>query len=97
MGLYHTTEQTGDSFDPLSDTKTCSCVLCAPATDQANCRSRSGSASPTLMFNNYCVSTSTTTQCGGGDNMMFWLLRPENKGALTPQQGQVMRANPVVR
>ena len=29
--------------------------------------------------------------------MMFWLLRPESRAALTPQQGQVMRANPLVR
>jgi hypothetical protein len=98
MGLYHTTEQLGDSFDPLSDTKTCSCDVCAPASSQANCSSRNPTAtSPTLMFNNYCVRTTTTPQCGGGENLMFWLLRPESNGALSPQQGQVMRANPVVR
>jgi hypothetical protein len=96
LGLYHPTEQFGDSFDPLSDTKTCACTACLPANMQASCASNHPSGTPVQVTNNYCVSTSTT-QCGGGDNMMFWLLRPESKGTLTPQQGQVMRANPLVR
>jgi hypothetical protein len=97
MGLYHTTEQFGDSFDPLSDTKTCSCDVCATVNAQASCASKRPPGQPTQMTNDRCVSTSQTPQCGGGDNLMFWLLRPESRGTLTPQQGQVMRANPVVR
>jgi hypothetical protein len=46
------------------------------------------------MQNSFCVGQST---CGGGDNLMFWLVAAESTGALSPQQGQVMRANPVVR
>jgi Cys-rich repeat protein len=95
MGLYHTTEQTGDFFDPISDTKTCACSACAPA---GSARNACGAASsPTLMFNRYCVSTASSPQCGGGDDLMFWFLDVESRGTLTPQQGQVMRANPVVR
>ncbi len=94
MGLYHTTEQMGDSFDPISDTKRCPCSTCAPTANQAAC---GASSSPTLMFNRYCVSTATSPQCGGGDDLMFWFLDVESRGTLSPQQGQVMRANPVVR
>jgi len=95
MGLYHTTEQTGNTFDPISDTKTCACSACAPA---GSARNACGAASsPTLMFNRYCVSTASSPQCGGGDDLMFWFLDVESRGTLTPQQGQVMRANPVVR
>ncbi len=94
MGLYHTTEQMGDSFDPISDTKRCPCSTCAPTANQAAC---GASSSPTLMFNRYCVSTASVPQCGGGDDLMFWFLDVESQGTLSPQQGQVMRANPVVR
>ena len=97
LGLYHTTEQYGDSFDPLSDTKTCACTSCVPQNMQASCASNRPAGTPVQVTNNYCVSTNTTPPCGGGDNMMFWLLRPESRAALTPQQGQVMRANPLVR
>jgi hypothetical protein len=97
MGLYHTTEMFGDSFDPLSDTKTCACTSCAPANVLASCSSNHPAGTPTVMANNYCTSTSSTSQCGGGDNMMFWRLAAESRGTFTPQQGQVMRANPVVR
>jgi hypothetical protein len=95
MGLYHTTEQTGGSFDPISDTRTCACSVCAPA---GSARNACGAASsPTLMFNRNCVSGASSPQCGGGDNLMFWFLDVESKGTLSPQQAQVMRANPVIR
>jgi hypothetical protein len=94
LGLYHTTEQTGDSFDPISDTRTCACTACAPA---GAARNACGAASsPTMMFNRNCVST-TSSQCGGGDNLMFWFLDVESRGKVSPQQGQVMRANPMIR
>jgi len=35
--------------------------------------------------------------CGGGDNLMFWLLDHASAGALSRDQGQVMRLNPAVR
>lgn len=98
LGLYHTTERTGDAFDPLSDTKKCPCQNCAlPKSSRANCASVNPLAAPILVTNDFCVSPATTPECGGGDNLMFWLVAPQSSGALSPQQGQVMRANPVVR
>ncbi len=36
--------------------------------------------------------------CGGADNLMFWLVDPTHSaGALSPEQGEVMRSNPAVR
>jgi hypothetical protein len=49
------------------------------------------------MLDSYCVSGASVPQCGGGDNLMFWLLGDHSAAAVSPQQGQVMRANPAVR
>jgi hypothetical protein len=93
LGLYHVTESDGTLFDPVRDTPTCPCASCsstpgACATFQAqvtvlNCtRQLSDPASP----------------CGGGDNLMFWLVDPAGStGTLSPQQSSIARANPVVR
>jgi len=98
LGLYHTTERYGDAFDPLSDTKKCACDKCAqPVSLRSNCAAVNPLATPTLVTNDFCVSPATTPECGGGDNLMFWLVAPQSTGALSPQQGQVMRANPVIR
>jgi hypothetical protein len=95
MGLYHTTEQTGDAFDPLSDTPKCPCTSCAPSSQVANCAaSNSSTSTPTLVRNGSCLRPPS---CGGGDGLMFWLLDPSSTGALSPHQGQVMRSNLVVR
>jgi len=102
MGLYHTTEQTGDSFDPLSDTPSCPCASCAPASQQANCVSKNPSAAqPTLIRNESCLRPTGTPVCGGGENLMFWLLpqsfNPNPPSVLSAHQGQVIRSNLVVR
>jgi hypothetical protein len=94
LGLFHTTEQEGADFDPLTDTPKCPCTTCASPTDKPKCGSTSVS-SPTI-FADLCVSASTG--CGGGDNLMFWYLQslPVPQGVLSPQQGQVMRLNALV-
>ena len=97
MGLYHTTEQTGDAFDPLSDTPTCKCTDCAPSSQRASCASNNPSGTPTLVRNEACLKPTATPACGGGDNLMFWLLSSNSSGALSPHQGQVIRSNLVVR
>jgi hypothetical protein len=102
MGLFHTTEQTGDSFDPLSDTPTCACDVCAPVNQQANCASKNPSTSqPTLIRNEACLRPTGTPVCGGGDNLMFWLLpqtfNPNPPSVLSAHQGQVIRSNLVIR
>jgi hypothetical protein len=93
LGLFHTTEQEGADFDPLTDTPKCPCTACASPTDRPNCGSTSVN-SPTITADR-CVSPPT---CGGGDNLMFWFLQQlgVQQGTLTPQQGQVMRLNALV-
>lgn len=90
LGLYHTTERTGDQFDPLEDTATCGCRDCAGGYAYG-CADGS-----TLMAPDFCMSSGET--CGGGDNLMFWVVdRSRSVGRLTAQQGQVMRLNPAVQ
>ncbi len=91
LGLYHTTEATGDLFDPLADTAPCPCDQCAPAAQRAAC---STGASPYLMRGKDCTQSD---RCGGGDGLMFWLIDTEARGTLTPEQGEVVRANPLAR
>jgi len=86
LGLYHTTEKAGTIFDPLADSATCACAQCAPAADRANC-----GTSAISMASSYC---SAGAACGGGDNLMFWLVGGD---ALTSQQSQVMLASPAAR
>jgi hypothetical protein len=91
LGLFHTTEQEGADFDPLTDTAKCPCTACA----DPGARVRCGSNSPPLVRADQCVSLPA---CGGGDNLMFWLLSPGfSLGTLTAQQAQVMRLNPLVQ
>jgi hypothetical protein len=94
LGLYHVSESYGDSFDPLSDTPQCTCSTCAPASQQAKCYSNAPStASPTEVTGAMCTKSAS---CGGGDNLMFWLLDTTAAGVLSSQQSQVMRLNPLV-
>ncbi|HYV64688.1 MAG TPA: hypothetical protein VE964_00510 [Myxococcales bacterium] len=98
MGLYHTTEGTGDLFDPLLDTATCPCTSCAPSNQRSNCLANNpNTPSPTFIRNGSCLNPGPSPACGGGDNLMFWFLGPGSTGALSPHQGQVMRSNLVVR
>jgi hypothetical protein len=86
LGLYHTTELTGDQYDPLTDTATCSCAACGFHTCDANTR----------MYPSYC--SAPWSGCGGGDNLMFWVLDPgASVGLLTSEQGMVARVNPAVK
>jgi len=95
LGLYHTTESTGDQYDALDDTGTCDCRACAPSTERPFC----GYPDPDLatrMAPAWCSSTGAS--CAGGDNLMFWMLDPAySVGRLTAQQALVMRVNPAVK
>jgi len=92
MGLYHTTEQLGDNFDPLADTGKCPCASCVPVASRSQC-STFDPSNPLVNFKNCTQSAS----CAGGDNLMFWLLENSLQGKLTCEQGAVMRANPVAK
>jgi hypothetical protein len=102
LGLYHTTERYGSLFDPLSDTPACRCSVCAPLTDRASCAEndpRDASKQPVeplSMIGDWCAREGTP-DCGGVQDLMFWLLDDtRSHGALTPQQSEVMRLNPAV-
>ena len=90
LGLFHTSEQEGADFDPLTDTPKCPCLNCASAIDLPKCTS----SSPPLVTAGRC---NVSSSCGGGDNLMFWLLSPGvSRGTLSAQQIQVMRLNAAV-
>jgi len=92
LGLFHTTEQEGADFDPLTDTPKCPCTSCASTSQRSRCGTY-GTNAPALLGTN-CSSAPT---CGGGDNLMFWFLQSGvSAGRLSSQQSQVMRLNPTV-
>jgi hypothetical protein len=93
LGLYHTTERHGDSFDTLADTSKCPCSLCAAAASRSHCNDTTPSTRP-FLNDAMCV---VPPDCGGGDDLMFWQLGSASQGKLTCEQGAVMRANPAVR
>jgi hypothetical protein len=89
LGLFHTTEQEGADFDPLTDTPKCPCTTCSSA--PANCTLPGAP----FMAADRCVSPPS---CGGGNNLMFWILQSGiSSGYLSSQQAQVMRLNPLVQ
>jgi hypothetical protein len=94
MGLYHTTEGTGDVFDPLLDTPICDCAICAPASAGACASNNPASSTPYMLQGAECLTG--LAYCGGGDALMFWLLNNGSKGTLTPEQAAVMRGSPAV-
>lgn len=94
LGLYHTTEADGVTFDPLSDTGTCACLQCAPLALRGRCAERNSGA-PTLMVASYCAGQ--RPRCGGARDLMFWLVDDRfATGQLSRQQGDVMRQNSAV-
>jgi hypothetical protein len=90
LGLYHTTEADGGSFDPIADTPTCGCASCAAPANQSFCGTGGG-----VVTGNDCLRS--LQSCGGGRNLMFWLLGNVSTGRVSPEQGRIMRANPLVR
>jgi hypothetical protein len=89
LGLSHPTEMEGADFDTIADTPKCSCISCAAAKDKPNC-GKTGVA-------NVTAATCVSGTCGGGDNLMFWLLQPGiSAGNISSQQAQLMRLNPLV-
>lgn len=92
MGLFHTSEQYGNNFDTLRDTPECTCSsTCLTAVNASMCAAKKFSLTA-----NQCTQRKSL-QCGGGDNLMFWLFDTNvSQGTLSSEQGKVMRANPVV-
>ena len=90
LGLYHTSEADGGAFDPITDTPTCACDVCAPAADRVLCTAGSGTVTGPD-----CLRS--LSSCGGGRNLMFWLLGSVSTGRISPEQSRIVRANPLVR
>jgi hypothetical protein len=99
LGLFHPTESqgaSGEDFDPLTDTPQCLCSLCVAASDRASCADQQPPpGQPTVVDGSVC--TQGTQSCGGGDYLMFWQLTDLSRGNVSPQEGEVMRMNPLVR
>lgn len=99
LGLFHPTESqgaSGEDFDPLTDTPQCLCSLCVSASARSGCADQSNPpAQPTVVDGSSCHQG--TQACGGADYLMFWQLSDQSQGNLSPQEGQVMRMNPLVR
>lgn len=83
LGLFHTTEQAGTLFDTLTDTPRCPVASCDPAGVHT-------------AVNFECADDSGPDTCGGADYLMFWLISENSRGVISPQEAQVMRANPIV-
>ncbi|HEY6105516.1 MAG TPA: hypothetical protein VIV59_06020 [Anaeromyxobacteraceae bacterium] len=101
MGLYHTTEAIGTIVDPIADTATCLCPLCKPAGAAGTCQGIGSTdphvASPYQVLVSDCLAPSgSVPECGGGDNLMFWLLEAGSEGTVSAGQAAVMRASPLV-
>jgi hypothetical protein len=95
LGLFHPTESTGDAFDPLVDTPACVCALCETDPVAASaCSSNPDGGLPTLVSNDVC--SGAAQQCGGANLMMFWLLTSTWAGDISPEEAEVMRANPLL-
>jgi hypothetical protein len=100
LGLYHVTESLGTLFDPVKDTPTCLCSACAPASQQVNCYTGSFTASTYEVDNADCSRQliDPANPCGGGDNLMFWLVSGTlSTGTISAQQASIVRASPAVR
>ena len=99
LGLFHTSEApgaSGEDFDPLTDTPQCLCSLCVDEASRSACADQPGApAAPTEVYGAACRQG--TQACGGADYLMFWTLSDQSAGNLSPQEGQVMRMNPLVR
>ncbi len=86
LGLYHPTEGDGGHFDPLSDTPHCECSSYCFASASA-C---AAGVPPSGCDQHY-------ERCSGGRNLMFWALDAGTSvGYLSPAQGQIIRASPLV-
>jgi hypothetical protein len=90
LGLYHTTERAGSQYDPLVDTPHCECSrYCGFAPSEC-----SAGLSPARCDQHY-------ERCSGGRNLMFWAIDLSGASApggyLSPEQGRVVRASPLVR
>jgi hypothetical protein len=63
LGLFHTTEQEGSDFDPLSDTDKCPCLSCALTSQRSRCGTY-GTNAPAIRASQ-CVSACSGSSSPG--------------------------------
>src|SRR5438105_929712 len=98
MGLYHTSESFGSSFDPVADTGPCVCTLCAPPIARSKCVQNQPTLPPGQVPTQVTgADCNKGGSCDGSQYLMFWLIDPASAGTFSAQQAQIVRANPVVR
>ncbi len=98
LGLYHVSEWGGTVFDPLDDSAPCPCSTCKAASATDRCSDAIPPPATNTEHQMTVTECTASTSCGGGANLMFWLLDPQGSlGTLTPQQQSVIRANPLVQ
>jgi hypothetical protein len=95
VGLYHVTESTGTLFDPVSDTATSACSACRPSSAPLQCYGSGASISSSYAMTG--ANCTVSASCGGGDNLMFWVLSTASTGVLSAQQASIIRANALVQ
>lgn len=94
LGLFHTSERNGDTFDALIDTPQCVCGLCTSASRAALCQSADPNTRTSVRPSD---CNQSNVACGGGDNLMFWLLDPPiSTGTLSAEQNGIILGSPSV-
>ncbi|HEX9288651.1 MAG TPA: hypothetical protein VF904_03920, partial [Anaeromyxobacteraceae bacterium] len=91
------TESEGTFFDPLTGTPPCPCLTCAPLASQKNCSDASPAPAASSVYDVQVADCTKSAACGGGDNLMFWILDSGSLGTLLDEQARVMRANPLIQ
>jgi hypothetical protein len=97
LGLYHVTESAGTLFDPLDDSDPCPCSTCKAADATDRCADASPPPATNTEHQMTFAECTQSPSCGGGDDLMFWILDRGSLGTLTSQQQRVIRANPLVQ
>jgi hypothetical protein len=95
LGLFHTSDFQGITFDTLTDTPACVCSSCASPDNRTACADQPGAGGSTTQVDGTTCLRGTQL-CGGADYLMFWQASTASRGLLSPDEGAVMRANPQV-
>tara|TARA_B100000945_G_scaffold320934_1_gene332840 strand:- start:2614 stop:3807 length:1194 start_codon:yes stop_codon:yes gene_type:complete len=83
LGLFHTTESTGDSFDPLSDTAQCPLSLDQDSDDKVNAEECNGYGADNLMF---WTTWSASSQAAG-----------KTQENLSSEQQYILKYSPIAK
>jgi hypothetical protein len=91
------TESDGTLFDPLDDSAPCPCSTCKAAGATDRCADANPRPATNTEHQMTAAECTRSASCGGGDDLMFWILEQGSLGTLTSQQQRVIRANPLIQ